>query len=472
MGITSRICVLGLILTVAVLVSCAPSLSSQVADVGTLSGTTPLPRLREGSVSPNIDPTVEKMLDETVDVDAAVRIAILNNRELRAELRELGVPASRVTTAGLIANPTFEVEFLPELDSRYELRAEYDLASLILAPLGRAAAMDDLEAARLRAAGAVVQLGYQVRTRFYALQAAMQRHQLAQLTLEAQAAAREAAQALLEAGNIRSLDAASLIAAHERSRVSVATMELEVAERREELQRTLGLHGEYTRWTIAGSLPQAPAEVPVKEDLERDALQANLDLRASRKQLDALAKQSGFVRTRAWLPELAADVHALRVSDDAEEEGDAWRWGAGFSIQVPLFDRGQGELRGIESQFDATLERYQGLAIDVRSAARDARNRVVSAHARARRYEQVIVPAQRAVLEQTLLQYNAMQLGIFELLQARREVLDVELAYVDTLRDYWTAAAEVQALRQGRLVRLEPSQRADTVGTSSTVEGH
>lgn len=443
----------------AIASGCAPSLQSHVATVRSLSRAEGLPTLQEGEVDANIATQARTLLERPLDADAAVRVALVNNRELRAQLRELGVPASELVTAGLIANPTLEFELLPERDSRYAVRAEYDLTSLIMAPLRRGAARDSLEAARLRAAGEVLQLGYETRTRFYALQAAVQRQGLAQRALDALAASRDAAQALLDAGNISPLDAASQIAAYERTRASVATLELESAERREELQRTLGLHGDETSWQLAAVLPTAPAKLDTLEDVEHRALAANLELRAAQKTLDSLAKQSGIVRTEAWLPEVAADVHTLRVRGE-DGARDGWRWGAGVSLQLPLFDRGQGRLRGVEAQFDAALERFQGFAVDLRSSARDARNRLVSAHARARQYEAVIVPAQRAVLDQTLLQYNAMQIGIFQLIQARRELLDVELSRVDTLRDYWSAVAELQALTQGRLVR-------PTSGTSS-----
>lgn len=68
--------------------------------------------------------------------------------------------------------------------------------------------------------------------------------------------------------------------------------------------------------------------------------------------------------------------------------------------------------------------------------------------------------------EQTLPQYNAMQIGIFQLLQARREELDVELAYVETLREYWTAAAAVDALLQGRRVS-DVASSSIAVGTTA-----
>jgi outer membrane protein TolC len=75
----------------------------------------------------------------------------------------------------------------------------------------------------------------------------------------------------------------------------------------------------------------------------------------------------------------------------------------------------------------------------------------------------VIVPAQARVAEQLLLHYNAMQIGVFELLQARREQLDLQLAYVDTLREYWTNLAALQALLAGHT----PSMAAIAAGQSA-----
>lgn len=449
-------------LALSLLSACAPSLSSQMASVKALAKLRQLPALREGVVDLSTPASVARLLEHPLDADTAVRIALLNNRELRAHLRELGIPASELLSAGTIANPGIEFEVLPERDSRYELRVEYDLTSLLMAPLRRRAAADELEAARLATASDIIQLGYDVRTRFYAFQAADERRQLAEKSLEALAAARDAAEALVNAGNVPALNAASHIAAYERARAELGRLQLEAAERREDMQRSLGLRGDETQWQTRERLHDAPEQLDLPHDFEHVALDANLDLRAAKKHLEGLAKQSGIAQTEGWLPEVVADAHALRLKSDSGER-EAWRWGAGVRLEVPLFDRKQGRLGGIESRFDAGSERYQGLAIAVRSAARDATNRLTSSQARARQYKTVIVPAQRAVLAQTLLQYNAMQLGIFQLLSAQRELLNTEFEYVDTLRDYWDARAEVEALTRGRVVRpadLSTAQRA------------
>ena len=81
------------------------------------------------------------------------------------------------------------------------------------------------------------------------------------------------------------------------------------------------------------------------------------------------------------------------------------------------------------------------------------------------------VPAQAKVLEQTLLQYNGMQLGIFQLLQARREQLDIDLAYVETLREYWTARAALDAVLSGRQVGSATLARTSAEPTTGSPDG-
>lgn len=457
-----------------VLLGCtSSSLRSDLSAVQTHSQATELPKLPEAKVATDTEDAVRALLKAPLDADAAVRIALVNNRELRASLRELGIERGRLMQAGLIANPIFEAELLPERDSDVELRVEYDLTSLIFAPLQKRSAEHDLESVRLTSAARVVELGYHTRVAFFSYQAAQHKLALSQRALDALAAARDAASALHEAGNIPKLAAARQEVAYERARVDVAELELEAVELREALQRMLGLSGPDTGWTIVSELASPTAERPIEQDLERRALQANLDLQASERRLDALARRTGLSRWRGLLPEVAVDVHALHTDPELGGSDESqWRWGGGVSVEVPLFDRQQGQLRSYEAEFDALLERYQGQAIDVRSTAREVSARFQSAERREQQFGRVIVPAQRNVLEQTLLQYNAMQLDVFELLEARRELLDAEFAHVNTLRDYWTARAELEALLAGKLVGGKATTSASLRQQRSSEGGH
>lgn len=394
------------------------------------------------------------LLAQPLNADAAVRIALLNNRELRATLREMGIARGRLVTATTLANPVVEAELLPERNSQLELRVEYDISSLLLAPMRSRAYQPDVDAARYRAARAVVELGYRVRAAFYRLQSALQRLRIAERSLDAAAAARDAARAMHEAGNIPELDLVTQEAAYERGRIAVARFELEAATERERVQRLLGTHGRDSAWTVAGELDAVPDSPAPHENVEGHAIEASLELMETKQRLEGLARRAGVSRAQGWLPDIAVDAHALQgnPSSTAPPAEREWRFGAGVAVRVPIFDRRQGDVAVLTAEFDALLERYYGAAVDIRSAAREASNRVDSSYARARQYQTVIVPAQARVTQQTLLQYNAMQAGIYQLLDARREELNAELELVETRREYWTAVAELAAIAAGTRV--------------------
>ncbi|WP_433933160.1 TolC family protein [Sorangium cellulosum] len=435
----------------------APSATADMTRIRELSGAALPPSAASDEVDPEPAGDARALEGRPLTADAAVRIALLNNRELRAALKEVGVARGNLDQAGALPNPEIEVEVTPRQEglehTHVELAVEIDLTAALLAPLRARAARSEHLAARFRAAGAVVELGYQVRAAFYAAQAAEQRLGVANRALDALAAARDAARALFAAGNIPELDVATQEAGYEEARVTAAQLELELLSRRERLHRLLGLSGAATTWTLAGAIPKAPAAVTTPPRAETQAVRASLELAELRSRLDAAAGRAGALRAEGWVPDMSVGVRGEReLPESGEADAHPWVIGAGLRVALPLFDRRSGAQAAQAAEFDSLLERYHGRAIDIRSALREARNRLVSAHARARHQEGVVVPARRRVLEQTLLQYNAMQVGVFQLLDAQRGQLDAELAAVEALREYWTAKAAFDALLAGRLV--------------------
>ncbi len=406
-----------------------------------------------------------EILRRPLTADASVRLALLNNPALRASLRELGVAQGQLVQAGLLPNPAVSIDLRRPAERSEGLRTgfsvEYDLTHALLAPLRADAARADFEAARYRSASAVVVTGYEVRAAFLAVQAATARQRVGVRMLDAFAASRDASRSLLAAGNVPELDFTTQEAAYQEARLAVAQLELEVIERREALHRLLGLHGEQTSWSAEGALSPAPEQLDLPSDLERNAIRASLELAEMRSALEGSARRTGLARTEGWLPEVA-------VVAGAEQDGPGWTLAAGARFTLPIFDRRQGTTMAREAEYDTRLARYHGAAIDLRSAARETRARVMTAHARARHLQEVVVPARRRVLEQSVLQYNAMQIGVFQLLQARRDQLASELGYQEALRDFWTTRAALDALLAGRRVGLPSVSATSMLGPSSS----
>ena len=395
---------------------------------------------------------VRDAIGKPLDADAAARVALLSNRDLRASLREMGISRGRLAQAALLPNPIVEVELLPERDSNLEVRVEYDVTGLILAPIRANAAAPELDAARFRAAAAVIDTGAKARAAFLRALAAKKKVAIGARSLDALAVARDAARALFTAGNIKELDLATQEAEYEEARVEQADLELAAADASEALVRTLGLHGSDARITLAedfAPLPEASADAGA---LETRVVAASFDLKARKRELEGLSRSAGFARSEGWIPDVAADVHILQGQRDSTTGAtinQSTQVSGGVRVTVPIFDRKQGNAAAIDAQLGAALERYVGAAVDVRSRARAAYARLATAHARAKQYERTILPARKRVGEQALLQYNAMQIGIFQLLAARRDQLGAELHAVDATADYWIARSAFDALVAG-----------------------
>ncbi|HPK32384.1 MAG TPA: transporter, partial [Ottowia sp.] len=68
-----------------------------------------------------------------------------------------------------------------------------------------------------------------------------------------------------------------------------------------------------------------------------------------------------------------------------------------------------------------------------------------TAWALARHYRDEVVPLRRLMQEENQLRYNAMLIGVFELLQDAREQVRSVMAAIDAQQQFWLADAALQA---------------------------
>jgi cobalt-zinc-cadmium efflux system outer membrane protein len=409
-----------------------------------------------------VDAAVREALGGELTADRAVQVAVLNNRNLQATYEDLGVAQAEVVQAGLLSNPIFdaEVKFAEGGEgTTLELGIVQEFLGLFFIPLRKRVAEDEFQSARLRVTGAVIDLAGQARTAFYAHQAAEQTLELRQTVLAATEASYQLASRLRAAGNITELDLTQERALHEQAKVDLAEAEAAAFDTRERLNVLMGLWGTNTGWTAAKRLPELPAESVALDDVERRAIENSLDLATAANDVRARARMLGIRRSLGLLPEAEAGVAAER------EPGDEWAVGPAFSLPIPLLDQGQAATATARSEFERARQQYIATAVEVRSAARAARNRLLAAQARANYYRQVIVPLRREITAGTQLQYNAMQVGAFQLLQTKQEEIEAGVAYIDALRDYWTARTQLEQVTSGRLI--QPGQR-DPAATSTS----
>ena len=118
------------------------SIEGDLTTVRELAHAEALPALPEDSVAAAPDADSRKLLSGPLDVETAVRVALRENRELRAELRELGVARAALAQAVAIANPVVGAELPADRDADLELQVEYRISSLLKGPRADAASAE------------------------------------------------------------------------------------------------------------------------------------------------------------------------------------------------------------------------------------------------------------------------------------------------------------------------------------------
>ena len=387
------------------------------------------------------------LLRQPLDDDAAVKIALLENRRVRAIYERLGIARTDLVQAGLLRNPVLDADarFLFGGGAELELGLAQPFLDVFWRPLRERAAAHDFAAAQALLTDELVHLVFAVRRVLVDLRAAQQLATVRRDALRAAEAAHQLAYALHAAGNLTDQALANERLGETRARLDLAAAELAVGEAREPVQRLLGLWGAWSDWQVAGELAPQPLAGLDLAHVETRAIRASLALTTHRARLEALAQRLGVTSWRQWFPDGGLGASAIRESD-----GD-WGLGPKLTLELPLLDDGSTRRTREEHALRSGLLEQTQLAVEIRSAARALRERATALAEQARFLREVHLPAREALVHATLQHYNAMQIGAFDALAQRRQQLADQREYVTTLRDAHRARLDLQELLAGSL---------------------
>ena len=382
--------------------------------------------------------TIRALLEGGLTAERAVRVALLNNRSLRAQFEEIGVSRADFRQGLLPRNPTIEGEVRFGHGTRPgEIGVMQDLSSILLAPRRRQAARAALQRANFLAAHAALEAVRETRSAFLDVQATQQiRRFWEQIGRNAQAA-EDLARRQHGAGNISDLDLENQQALYERAKIELSKVQTEGLAARERLNRAMGTWGEQTAWEVVDDLPTIPSDTTSLSGLESTAISQRLDLAAADAEMRALEKTVSLERFTSF-PELRAGVHVEREPEGSRTAGPA------VELAFPLFDRGQHAVARARSLLRQAQDRHAALAVEIRSEVRSARDRLTAGRQLVEYYRDIVLPRRRRIVEETQREYNFMLVGVFQLLQAKQEEISADREYLEAQRDYWVARTELE----------------------------
>lgn len=387
---------------------------------------------------------VGSLLSRPLTADSAVQIALLNNRNLQATYEELGIAQADLVEAGLLKNPTFYFERrLPGQAAEIDLVQEF--IDILLLPLRKRIAAAQFEAAKLRVGHEILTTAAEVRAAFYEHQGDQQLVDLRKTVADATERSAEAALKMHEAGNLRDLDLASEQATHAQAKIDLAKAQTSAVGSREKLNKLMGAFGTQTSWTVTPRLPDLPANEVSISRLEARAIEQRLDLAAARQQLIAEARARGIAPAEAIFQRAEIGSHYEHEIEPRHSTGPS------INVPIPIFNQGQPASARANARMRQAEQRYLALAAEIRSDVRATRDKMLLARRQVDYFKSTALPMRTRVTEESQLQYNAMQITPFQLLQAKQEEVKTGADSIEALRDYWIARAELEKAVGGSL---------------------
>jgi outer membrane protein TolC len=391
--------------------------------------------------------TVRRLLNRTLTADAAVQIALLNNRGLQAAYDELAIADAERVGQSLPPNPTFSwrrIQAGPALES--EMQLVTDIIALATLPARSEIAAERFHQAQLRAAEETLRVAHEARRAYYRAVAARELiHFLTESQSAAEASTKLAAH-LRETGAMNKLDQAREQVFYADLTAQLATARQREASERETLIRAMGLSDANLDFKLPNALPAVPRRVETLGSVEVDAVARRVDLQIARAELDVLAKSYGLTQASRFINILDGGY-----ADKLEKRPDERFLMRGFDIrlQIPVFDFGEVRVRQVEATYMQAVNRLLALAVNARSEARDAYRAYRSTYDIAGHYQREVLPLRKIISDETLLRYNAMLIDVFSLLAEARQRIAANITAIEAKRDFWLATVELKAAISG-----------------------
>ncbi len=403
---------------------------------------------RSPAETARLEERIQPLLAQPLTAESAVQIALWNNRGLQASFEEIGISQSDAAQAGLPGNPEFGISARfpdrPPSAGNLEIGVAQSVLDFVLLPRRKKIALAELERTKLGVVAEILDLVMEVKVAFYTLQADLHLTDRLRLILDVNEASMELARRQNEAGNLNDLDLAAHNAVFSQSKVDLALSELQTRSDRERLNRLLGLWGPATKWTVSEEL-SPPPEDETTDLLESAALLQRPELQASRLAVDVIGQALALKKKTRFFPV------GVQVGIDVERDTDRQIvTGPSLVLQLPIFDFGRVSIARLESQRRQAERRLEALAVDVRSEVRELRDLVAAGRELADYYRKVVLPQRLEILDLTLLHYNSMLKGAYDLLSAKQNQVAAERAFVQAWRDYWIARARLERALGGR----------------------
>ncbi len=413
-----------------------------------------------------------QLLEKPLSMADAVELALANSPDLQTLLAQSWADMTRINQSGRIANPVLSFERNQSLDEVELGRLlSFGLLDLLTLPQRQKVAWYQTAQANIQLSANVVDRVAQVRQAWVRAVAAEQTALYAEQVNKAAHASAELAKRMLQTGNFNKLQRARQHTVYADAVAQLALARHGATAAREELVRQLGLNDAQTvLLKLPDRLPELPDQARTATALSGTAMRQRLDVQQARLQLDSAGKAQGLSLLNT-LADVELGIRRDTITDTHSGQSSE-RKGYEVAIRLPLFDWGGAQRDAMNAQTLAAASHYEGVLRAAAPQLREAYSVYRTSYDLARHYRDEIVPLRKSMAEENVLRYNAMLIGVFELLADTREQITSVIAAINAQQQFWLADAGLSTALLGKPLAGGVPSLARTATPSAAGGGH
>lgn len=391
-----------------------------------------------------VNKNVNDLLSQPLNQENAVHITLINNRSLQQMYEEIGLSQSELLQAGLMSNPLLGYSIGRGGGvTKSTLSLDVALLDILWIPLRRDLAGVALEETRLRVGDEVLRTVRDAKKAYIDAQVAQEKLALYKSLLKSHEASMQLAIRQHTAGNLSKRNLLRMQDTYAHARLEAIKLNREHVMAREKLNQILGIYGDQTNYTLEDAPLKLGTSIPDVKGLETRAINNRLDINAAMKAVDYAAHDAGYTQNTRLLNE-------MELSAQSEKETFSQRFNSfGIKIPIPIFDFGQGRMGKVQAVYNQKLHGLYEIAVNIRSQVRESYAELRYTYDKAIETNEVIVPVNQQILEETKLFYNGMLDGIYELLEDQRRYGEAKMEAISAFGEYQKARSDLEYVLGG-----------------------
>jgi outer membrane protein, heavy metal efflux system len=392
---------------------------------------------------------------EGVSLDEAVTVGLYLNPDLRAFRRERGIAEGDLVSARLLPNPEIGASALVNLPGSGGGLGT--TAASILGTIWRpgeksariGSARAGIQSVTSRISAQEWKLAADIRKAYRTSFASEEQLRLAEASVKLQQRIKTYYEQKLQLGDASRLDLNLVNIEYTQALRDQQKAATQLDQARQTLNRLLGLPATYSLKlrTDSDFLSYRPFHLDLKS-LELMALENNRELDSVKHEYEKAEEELrlAYLQRIPWFR-----IGPGFERESSEREGTTDRFGLTFGLDLPIFNRNQGEIAIREAARDKVRDEFTAKLHSVEADLNEAYLNLQAQERLIQLFKASIEPALDENAQLTEAGFQVGELNLIQLIATQEKVLRGRRDYVDTELDYWKSVADLEAVLGVRL---------------------